>query len=299
MPRQNSTKPKTKNTKSCGKNSCELGFIVKDYITPVMQALTVQLKEYNMRLIETKCLNTAVMFMYLFNGPGAIKDTQYCDVDTVAKRYQTEKETREDIMKGLRQELLKDEKGCERFLYYIMITHGDFTKVDQTGKETSPSFPGHVFVIEKYSDNNQKKYRLYQSYIDEYDFKGFWGLKKSINFDEGRITYFMDELQKLITTKIWTVDTVKFWKEMTNVDTTKYINANINDACKLCFRKVSVSDCVQNLLEFVEQTLNNIPQDKPDEIYGDKSIYNTNSKPLTNQQMKTYMESLKDILIHS
>lgn len=272
---------------SC-KFDCPIGYIVKDFVKPIMQALTVQLTQYNMRLIQTKCLNTAVMFMYLFKGPEGLKSTHYCDVDTVRSRYNALIETRTEITYALQKSILR--KSNDRQLYYIMITHGDFIKPDGS----KVSFPGHVFIIEKFGE----QYKLYQSYIDQYDFNGFWQKHNSITFSKDKIKYFMTELRKLVQSETWTQDTSAFWKEMTDVDTSRYIGAKINDACKVCYRKVSVKQCLKHLLEFVNDTLKKVPTNDPTAKYGNKDIYNSESEPLTNEQMLTSMKKLKEILIN-
>lgn len=49
-------------------STCDLGPIIRYHIVALMQLLTNEVKSYNMRLLTTKCLNTAVMVWYLFLG---------------------------------------------------------------------------------------------------------------------------------------------------------------------------------------------------------------------------------------
>ena len=61
------------------------------YLEPLMQLLSVNITDYNMKLKTTKCLNTAIMLTYLLGGSLKVKDTEVCLVDNINKRYEKKK----------------------------------------------------------------------------------------------------------------------------------------------------------------------------------------------------------------
>lgn len=104
---------------------CDIGYIIKDHVTALMQMLTVELKEYNMQLVTTKCLNTAVMMTYLLLGNKyALDVTRHCDVPNVVDRNIGKPIDRSFVIKSLRDDLLSKTDVQERALYYVMITDG-------------------------------------------------------------------------------------------------------------------------------------------------------------------------------
>lgn len=138
---------------------CDIGYIVKDHIPALMQLITHDLPQYNMKLVTTKCLNTAVMFMYLFLGDKAYRYTGHCDVQNVQLRYKESGDASLSLLNAFRKELLSPD-ATERELYYVMLTDGYVPIVDNVNNESTPVanvnvvpnkvyFPGHVFVIEK------------------------------------------------------------------------------------------------------------------------------------------------------
>ena len=89
---------------------CDIGYLVKDYLLPIMQAMTVQITDYNMRMIDTKCLNTSVMFFNLFFGKQASKYTKYCDVQNVIRRRTNQIDDSTAISKNLCDDILRKTK---------------------------------------------------------------------------------------------------------------------------------------------------------------------------------------------
>lgn len=65
---------------------CDMGYLIADHVTALMQVVTNELPQYTMQVITTKCLNTAVMVMYLFLGRSALEHTEFCDVSSVRRR---------------------------------------------------------------------------------------------------------------------------------------------------------------------------------------------------------------------
>jgi hypothetical protein len=285
---------------------CDIIHYVKNYIKPIMQALTMQITDYNMRLITTKCLNTAVTFMVLFFGEkNGLQTTEYCDVDNVRRRHTTRNNTtgridrNPELVKALAADVLAD--SDVRCIYYVMLTNGTFVKSTNTYNNNNNSlvrrgggpevnFPGHVMVWEKVPvAGGPPKYYIYQSYINEYEYKGspsFQQKRNHITYDT--MHYFMATLTRYMQKpQPWDDDMVRFWTTLTGVDTSDMLGAKPRNAFFLCWRKRPHVDCLQNLHTFVKQTLKRIPRSqlKQDETYGNVTMYNTTSKPLSNSQM--------------
>lgn len=68
---------------------CDLGYIIKDDLCPLLHVMTNRLKTYNMQLLTTKCLNTAVMMLHLLmsaDESAVSEHTVHCDVPNVRAR---------------------------------------------------------------------------------------------------------------------------------------------------------------------------------------------------------------------
>ena len=280
---------------------CDIAWLVKDYIKPIMQALTMQVSEYNMGLVITKCLNTAVTFMILFFGTSALKETRYCDVRNVVFRHtgrhganeeevrsngQVQKtvqktmiptknsnqiqERNEKIIDDLARDLMQ--RRTRRYVYYIMMTDGKFVKTDANNKKSTVNFPGHVMVWEKIpsEDGGLPKYFIYQSYINEYDYSGSPGFRQI----GGYTTYmqmarYLKTLMNFVTPSPvdqskrnpWDLSMVALWKSLTGVDTSHMLGGRPHNAFFLCYRRRESSECLRRLHQFVRKTLRLIPSD--------------------------------------
>ena len=155
--------------------------VLEDHSGPIMQLLSHYLPHYNMSLLTTKCLNTAVMTMYLALGEDAIATTRQCDVHTVRDRESNSgtwkpKNDKEEAV-ALREMLLGGAggRGGGRQLHYVMLTDGHMPLASEGGpvrvedgekpEGDTVYFPGHVFVIER---SPRGSWLLYQSYINQY-----------------------------------------------------------------------------------------------------------------------------------
>jgi hypothetical protein len=269
---------------------CDIGVLVKDYVKPLMQALTVDIREYNMRLITTKCLNTAVMFMILFFGKSALKDTEYCDVRNVVLRHQSQIDKNVSLVDGLANDLMRRTK--HRYVYYVMLTDGRFIHDNQR----ESFFPGHVMVWEKipHAKGGDQHYYIYQSYINEYDYSGSLTFHATPIVSKKKMEYYLKTLRAFMRTPIWNNDMVRFWRDLTNVDTSGMLGSRPQDAFYLCYRKRENRECVRNLENLVVNTLKIIPQgeNNSDTIFGDVQLFNSKADPLTNRQMTSAMTEL-------
>ncbi len=270
---------------------CDIGYIIKDYIKPLMQAITIDLTEYNMRLITSKCLNTAVSFMFLFFGKNALKDTVYCDVDNVVERHNSNIDNSNVLMSHLKKDIIRKTKS--RYVYYIMLTDGYMTKPD--GSQVF--FPGHVMVWEKIPWGKENIYYIYQSYIDQYDFNSSFQFRPSLKLSMEKMKYYLESIEKMIQYKVWDRDMITFWRDLTNVDTSRYLDAKAsNGTFYLCFRRKRSLNCMKNILTYVKDTLKKIPSVRKgleQSIYGDINRYDENSSPLTNEKMRNALKELE------
>ena len=104
---------------------CDIGYIIRDHVPALMQVLTNELREYNMELMTTKCLNTAVMMMYLMLGARALEYTRQCDVRAVRGRVREGGEPASAaVARSLADEALSKPAAGTRELFYVMITDG-------------------------------------------------------------------------------------------------------------------------------------------------------------------------------
>lgn len=272
---------------------CDIGYIIKDYIRPLMQALSVHLSEYNMRLIETKCLNTAVMMMYLFFGQNSLKHTQYCDVHNVVERHKQGQDNNAQIVKQLTKDITR--KTAQRYVYYIMLTDGYFIKPDGS----KVFFPGHVFLIEKIPSEQGLYYYIYQSYINEYTFEEYVEINKTIKIHQKKLDYYLSNIANMVKDRVWNEDFVKFWKDMTKVDTKHMLDSVADEAFYVCYQKVLHKKCVSELFRFTSYVLKHIPmsENKMNETFGGHIDYHEKSRPLTNGEMRKSMQALYQRLV--
>lgn len=275
------------------KRRCDIGYIVKDHVKPLMQAMTNDIKSYNMRLITTKCLNTAVLFMVLFFGKDALIDTEQCDVKNVVERHKSARDDNLTIVRQLAAELMSNANAAvqKRQVFYIMLTDGEFVKPD--GK--TAFFPGHVMVWEKVPSPSGCHYYIYQSYINKYDYRGSLAFREWSAVSQAKMSKFMLRLERFMTERVWNQRMVNFWTDLTNVDTSNMLGGVPQDCFYLCYRVRENRQCLTNFYRLINTTLRAIPKDvgTQDQIYGSNSDYERRERPLTNREMTVEFETMK------
>lgn len=302
----------------CHNNNCNVMVFLKDYITPIFQVLTVELPEYHMNLRTTKCLNTSVMTMFLLLGNKGLKKSEYCSVQNIRKRVNAQNLVRKDDISYF-DELIKDifsKKEKHRHFYYIMITDGEMKKqlksnslstkaitsstksnnstslntsinsIDSTSEEY---FPGHVFVIEKIPCENNNKYMLYQSYINEYDLKGHFDKNSSsMEISENKLKEILTMgTKQIFINSQWNTNISKYWKELTHVDASNFNGYN-TDNLKFCYQKIRVESCYKILKNFINYAVS--------EINKNPNKYNipvTGDPPLPKEELKNKLLELQ------
>ena len=271
---------------------CDIGYIVKGHLDAIIQVLTNRLKEYNMQMLTTKCLNTAVMMMYLLLGTDALQTTRHCDVENV----RTRNVRRSDPSTLVTARALKDDiTDCKtRALFYVMITDGKMPHVTGTSIKY---FPGHVFVIERLQRGSCN---IYQSYINKYDLAGHIDVSGSLSVGRDRMNELMSGLVAMMGKIAWDHECSDFWMQLTNVDAehaSEFEGHVINNNLLMCYKKVITNNCVSKLKQLVNEELTKlrmVPNDQLDSVYGDVRLYkNTGGvSPLTNNQMLKSMNAL-------
>ena len=248
----------------CNYYDCKVTDIIMKYLVPLMQFLSIDMKDYNMMLKTTKCLNTAVMLVFLLGGSEQLETAEFCDSYKINKRYKKKKNKLEykiNVLEKLKKDI-SSKNIHKKWFYYILLTHNDMVNgVNPTNKETA-FFPGHVFIIDKYKDcRNDVKYKIYQSYINQYDLIGHYKKNKnSMKLKNNNINFLLDGLDNIIKNPLWNQNSVEFWKQLSFVDTQSLVNHKTEDI-NLCYSKIRIDSCYKNLLKFVKKSSKKIKKD--------------------------------------
>ena len=82
---------------------CDFGYILKDFVKPIMQCLTNDIKDYYMRLLVTKCLNQSVLMAYFMLGKKGIKLADACDTTKVQQRHEAGEDSNAILLESLKK----------------------------------------------------------------------------------------------------------------------------------------------------------------------------------------------------
>jgi hypothetical protein len=242
-------------------SDCNVTSIILKYLVPIFQYLSVEMKDYNMKLKTTKCLNTAVMLVYILGSKKDIKkNVNYCDTENINKRYEKIKNNKKKIEK--KEQILNDlEKDItnpnikDRYFYYILMTHTTmYNKDNKKGW-----FPGHVFIVEKSKNcKKQLRYKIFQSYINQYDLNGHYKKNNgTMDIKNHNIKSVVSGIRNILLKKTWNKNAVKFWNKLCYIDTTELIGHETN-GINFCYKKIKIDNCYKNLLKFTKKALKNI-----------------------------------------
>lgn len=278
--------------KSCKKcTKCDIVYIILHYITPLMQCLTNDIRDYNMQLITTKCLNTAVMLMFFLLGDGGIKHANYCDSSEMQRRNRAGEDNKKKIITRM-QNIILSPRVKSRFVYYILMNDSEFPHPTK-GKVF---FPGHVFLIERTYAGDQIKYNIYQSYINKYTLKEYYeNMDNTLRVDYVYVQRLLQKIKYILFADQWDKLCVKYWKDFTHVDTSSLLGANHKDHLFICFSHEKLKTCVKNIEKYTQGKLDEIKAStKPaTAVYGNEKLYrNDQVPPLTQQEMKQSLESI-------
>lgn len=257
---------------------CDLTTIVKDHMKTLMRLFEEDLADYNMKQMTTKCLNTAVLIMYMFLGARALHHTYYCDVDNVVarandfrNRQQTtlfwqqmqrniarckksilkNDQTRATIQRAKQEKKPKD----ERCLYYIMITHAE--------TPDHGMFPGHVFILDK-TTIPHLKYDLYQSYVQEYDLTQFISMNSgTTRKSEAYVHDIMHGLQTFFTKKVWDKECSAWWRMLTHVNGEVFEGYPIENTLFFCYQEIPIRHCTHKLGQLLRERIPSVREQDP------------------------------------
>lgn len=275
---------------------CNIGFIIKNHVKCIMQLLTNDLPQFNIRLQTTKCLNTAVMLMQFLLGNKGLQIVDACDTRDVIDRHKNGIEHNDIIIQELRKQLFsKREKS--RTLYYILLSDGYFPGKDANNNDIQKYFPGHVFILEKIYNvsTNQHIFYFYQSYINKYSLTEHIEMNNGLKISHKRAEELINDLSSVLKSPTWNNDNVKKWYDMTFVDSSDFLETQSHQQFYLCFRKAKTTDCLDRLQKYLKKKygiISKISSSESNVIYGNEQLYDKNIKPLSNKQMLIEIESL-------
>lgn len=279
--------------KMCTK--CDMPYIVMNYITPLMQCVTNDIREYNMQLLTTKCLNTAVMLVFFMFGRQGLKHASYCDSHNVISRHTNGTDTNKDVVARMKKTILSRNMKY-RYMYYILLNDNYFPMPqDATRKKY---FPGHVFILEKVPTSGGPYFNLYQSYINQYDLKGWYEKNnKTLRFSRSQVKMLLDKLAYILNNDVWDDACVRYWMDFTRVDTSDLIGSSQKGQLFICMSAAKVSTCVENIQSYASTKLQEIAGKDSAALYGKQEYYvNAQVDPLTYGDVKHNLEKiLQDI----
>jgi len=275
---------------------CDLGYIIKDHVPAILQLVSSDFP-FSTGLIPTKCLNTAVLFLYLFLGKPAFKYSDHCDVPAVQQRYKAVDRSIRELDKFERD--LLHRKNDERALFYVMLTDGelgpatqqqpagmdgtiasvlggfDFRVAARPSQQRPPYFPGHVFVIEKLParhGSSPPRFNVYQSYINEYDHKGHLHRNGSLAYSNGRMSALVDGMRHMFSAKAWDKRSNDFWRAFAFADGSPWLGHGVAGRVLFCYARVRTDACVENLRKIVSHKHRELTARwdtvDPDAVYG-------------------------------
>jgi hypothetical protein len=275
---------------------CNIGFIIRHHVKCIMQLLTNDIPQFNIRLQTTKCLNTAVMLMQFLLGNKGLQIVDACDTRDVIERHKSGVESNDMILQELKKQIFsKREKS--RTLYYILLSDGYFPGKDVNNNDIQKYFPGHVFILEKIYNVSSKQhiFYFYQSYINKYSLTEHIEMNKGLKISHKRAEELLNDLSSVLKSPTWNNDNVKKWYDMTFVDSSDFLETQSHQQFYLCFRKAKTTDCLDRLKKYLNkkyELISKIPSSESNIIYGNEQLYDNNIKPLSNKQMLIEIESL-------
>ena len=236
---------------------CDLAYVLKDYVNPLIQLLTYDLRDYNMQFLTTKCLNTGVMLMLFMAGKKqGLQITEECDSALVTSRHRSKTDSNYDILNSLVERVLSKHFRF-RQVYYILMTDGYFTRQSEQAEQVY--FPGHVFILEKVKEGPTIYFNFFQSYINEYDLKGhFDNMNGSVRLSYEDAAVMMKQISYVLMSDIWDEKCTQYWYDITKVDASKFNGCTTTDNLFLCFRNISLKSCVENIQTYVKDKLKTI-----------------------------------------
>ena len=150
-------------------STCNYVYIISNYLIAILQVMNITLSEsYTNNLINTKCLNTAVMLIVILIGQKKIPCIQQCDVGNTIQRHIQSTDNNNTITDKLTRSICRASK--KPYIYYIMLTDG---QLQHRSSNKTIYFPGHVFILEKTNNNEYLIYRIVSLWSSERSSRSF------------------------------------------------------------------------------------------------------------------------------
>lgn len=278
---------------------CDIAYVIKDHLPALFQLMNVAVPAYNIQLQTTKCLNTAVIMLYLFAGEKALEATSFCDVPNVRARAKTA-DFSMNVWVSLRANVMEPASiDLPRTLFYVMITNGNLPHV--MNPQQVKMFPGHVFVLERI--HGGERFNMYQSYIGHYDMSKQIDMKKSLSMSRDSMANVIECLGRVVLKDVWDEQSTRDWKEVCLVDESRFLHHKVRGNICLCFRSVTTPACVRHLRDLIDNTLPEIQMVTSmslahgDQVYTGPSpitLTEPSLQPLTYSEMETELKTLRD-----
>lgn len=250
---------------------------IRNGYLPLLQLMSVDLDgRFYTGLMTTKCLNTAVLMMYLAAGERGLSVAFECNVNRVQEHYQLFPRQKiqgaylNELATLLREPVAQGKQ--RRTMHYIMLTDCFLTRPG-----SKLLFPGHVFVIERAGEH---EYHMYQSYINRYDMQGqvrdFAG-NTTMRSPEW-VARFCADLDHFVHATVWDERCVRFWDFLAHVDTRHFLGHD-KSRIYLCTRKLASEDAERNFRAYVRRKLEHVQRDvasgaaHPDRHYGHPRLF--------------------------
>jgi hypothetical protein len=232
------------------------------------------------------------MLMFFLLGKKGLKRAHQCDSSKVYERYKTGQTNNNKTILSMRKNVLN--RGIKnRYIYYILMNDGYFPH-----PEGDKYFPGHVFIVEKIpaSEEHPIVYNVYQSYINQYDLKGY--LQNSNNtfqYSHDEMKLLMSKLHYILTNGIWDEKCIQYWKDFTHVDTEGLRGSSCKDVLSVCFTYDKVYNCLENIEKYAVRKLNETvskSKSAKHNIYGNKALYTGRAQPHTVEEMQKHLTNI-------
>jgi hypothetical protein len=240
--------------------------LITKYLEPLLQIISVKVPYYGMKMKVTKCANTAALLVFLLAGEKRFSKILSCDVGVVKERIESQQESKTDVVRKLKRDVLSLRHN-EPYLYYVLLTTDHFDCA-VNAKRTQPEqrfFPGHVFLIEKrphvVGTIKRNIYKYYQSYIKHYTLgEHFKKNRNTFRVQDTKMVKFLDGLVYMMDNGTWDSNTNAFWKQLT------FVNGQEFEGCSTsglypCYIKIKLSDTYIMMMRFIKKTIRELKKD--------------------------------------
>lgn len=267
---------------------CHIASLIKGRVLLLMQLLTNEpaMREFNMQIITTKCLNTSAMLMMLMIGEFAVRQAQQCAVGRVKGDFEAALPPQRAAFgdaAAFRAAVLRPAAPGERRLHYVMLTDGQMEMPDA---RPPAYFPGHVFVIESVGSGSSG-FNLYQSYINAYDLDGHVEHRGGRPYlSRAQMTKVLGAVVRFVGSAVWTRECSADFALLTHIDPgafdRPFLGAKKASVVLFCHREVIMTaGCTGALRAYIARKAVEValtPRSEDGRTFGDASKYGANGQ---------------------